>query len=236
MQLSKLDNKVYNQLKYNKIFVFRVEDICRILNIKKGDAYNIIKSLKRKKAIKKAGKSYYSYVDTNEYVIATSINYPSYISFWTALNYYGFTDNNPKSIFVATTKQSKETNNFKYVTLSKKRFYGYLMIGELVIAEKEKAIIDSLLFPRYSGGIKEVIKCIKNSIKELDVSKLIKYGKLIESKSVLRRVGYILDDIGVRDKELKKINKEIGKGYELLDPNLIRKNNFNKKWLLDINI
>jgi predicted transcriptional regulator of viral defense system len=28
----------------------------------------------------------------------------------------------------------------------------------------------------------------------------------------------------------------IGKGYELLDPSLKKRNNLNKKWLLDVNI
>ena len=57
----------------------------------------------------------------------------------------------------------------------------------------------------------------------------------MQSKSVLRRLGYILEILGYK-KHLNSINKKIGKGYELLDPGLKRKNNLNKKWLLDVNI
>ncbi len=233
MQLSKLENLAYETLKDSGFSVFRVKDLCLLLKINRTKAYNIIKSLKKKNAIKKI-KNSFSFNDINEFALATSIHYPSYISFWSALSYYGFTDNMPRKIFLATTKFSKEINNFKYITLSNKRFFGYTKINEIVIAEKEKALIDSLLFPKYAGGIKEIIKCIKSALKEIDIKKTINYAEKIQSKAVLRRLCYILELNGYK-KDLEKIKRKIGKGYELLDPNLKRKNNLNDKWLLDIN-
>jgi len=49
--------------------------------------------------------------------------------------------------------------------ISKKRFFGYVSIGNITIAEKEKAIIDSLLFPKYAGGIKEVRFALENAMR-----------------------------------------------------------------------
>lgn len=235
MQLSKLENKAYEELKKNNLLVFSMNDLKRILEIDKTKSYNLIKALKKKKAIKKLIKGYFALRDANELAIATRINFPSYISFWTALNYYGLSDQNPKKIFVATTKYARETENFKYVTISRKRFFGYIKIGEIVIADKEKTIIDSLLFPKYSGGIKEIERSMKNAIKNLNLKKLIEYSLKIESKAVLRRLGFLLETIG-KKKYLEKIKKNIGKGYELLDPSLKKKNDLNNKWLLDINI
>ena len=119
--------------------------------------------------------------------------------------------------------------------IRRKRFFGYYRIGEIIIAEKEKAIIDSLLLPKYSGGIKEITKCIKNSSEEINIKKLIDYAEKMQSKSVLRRLGYILETGGKKG-GLNNINKKIGRGYELFDPNLKKRNNLNKKWLLDVNI
>ncbi len=235
MQLSKLENKTYEKLKDNNIYIFKIKDLVLLENISRQKAYNIVKSLKNKGIIKNIGKGYLSFKDVNEFVLATNINYPSYISFWSALNYYGFSDQMPKKIFLVTTKYTKEINNFKYINLSKNRFFGYIQIGEITIAEKEKAIIDSLLFPKYSGGIKEVINSLKSSLKEIDINKLINYAVNIKSNAVLRRLGFILEFIGYKG-SLNKFKKRIGKGYELLDPSLKRKNSFNKKWLLDINI
>lgn len=235
MQLSKLEDKAYDELRKNNLIVFRIRDLCLLLKISKLKAYNLVKSLKKKNAINKIKNGLFAFTDINEFILATAIHYPSYISFWSALSYYKLTDNMPRKIFIATTRYSKGINDFKYVTLSKKRFFGYIKIGDVVIAEKEKAIIDSLLFPKYSGGVKEIIKCTKSGLKELDMKKLIEYAIKTESKAVLRRLGFILESIQYKAKHLKEIRKKIGKGYELLDPSLNRKNNLNREWLLDIN-
>ena len=234
MQLSKLESEAYENLRRNGVLIFRIKDICLLLKINKIKAYNIVKALKIKGVLKKIGKGFLAVKGGDEFVMATTINHPSYISFWTALNYYGFSDQTPNKLFLVTTKYTKPINNFKYVTLSKDKFFGYTKIGDLVIAEKEKAIIDSLLFPKYSGGIKEVSKSLQVALKELDYEKLISYAFKIKSKVVLRRLGFILESLNCK-KYLNKIKGNIGKGYELLDPSLKRRNNLNKEWLLDIN-
>lgn len=233
MQLSKLENEVYEKIKKNQMNVFRIRELVVLLGFNREKTYNIIKALKKKKAIKNAGNGFLSLLGTDEFVIATSINSPSYISFLSALNYYGLSDNLPHNIFIATTKYSKQMGNFKYVTLDKKRFFGYVKIGEIIIAEKEKAVVDSLLFPKYSNGISELIKLIKEYHNILDIKKLIEFAERANSKAVLRRMGYILERTGY--KKLNRIKRKIGRGFELLDPSLPRKNNLNKSWLLDIN-
>ena len=234
MQLSKLESKAYEILKRNGMVIFKAKDLVLLLGIKKEKAYNLIKALKMKKAIRAIKAGLYAIEGTNELIIGSYLNWPSYLSFWSALSYYGYSDQLPKTIFYATTKYRKKTDNYKYVVISKKRFFGYTKIGNIIIAEKEKAIIDSLLFPKYAGGIKELIVCIEKSINELNKEKLLNYAVRIKSKAVLRRLGFILEFIGCNS-ILKKIRRNIGKGYELLDPSLNKRNNLNKKWLLDIN-
>lgn len=235
MQLSRLESDAHEKLKENGIFVFGIKELCMLLSVDKTKAYNIVKALKKKKVIKNIGKGKLALMHADELAVAPILNWPSYISFWSALNYYGFSDQMPKKIYSATTKYSRDIGNFKYVTLNKKRFFGYTKIGEIVIADKEKAFIDSLLFPKYSGGIKEIEKSLKNSLKDLDIGKLVEYALRIESKAVIRRLGFILESLGYKEKKLERLRKKIGKGYELLDPNLKKKNNLNKKWLLDVN-
>jgi predicted transcriptional regulator of viral defense system len=234
MNLSKLENKAYERIKESGLTVFNISDISLLLEIKKQKTYNLIKSLKKKKIIYSISNGKFALSKTNEFEIASSINFPSYISFWTALNYYGLSDNTPKKIFIVTTKYSKEKDNFKFITLSKKRFFGYISVGKITLAEKEKAIIDSLLMPKYAGGIKEIKISLEKALKEIDIKKLIDYAIKIDSKAVIRRLGFLLDQLKI--KYPKKIEKLIGKGYELLDPSLKKRNNLNKKWLLDINI
>lgn len=234
MQLSKLESRAYEALKKNLI-IFKTKDLILLLGINRTKAYNIIKALKKKRAIEVIKAGLYAIRGTNEFVIGSHLNWPSYLSFWSALSYYGFTDQLPKTIFYAAARYKKRRNNYRYVTISRKRFFGYIKIGNIIIAEKEKAIVDSLLFPKYSGGIRELISCIRTAINELDKSKLVDYAVKIESRAVLRRLGFILELIGCKEKILKRIIKKIGRGYELLDPSLKKRNNLNKKWLLDVN-
>ena len=211
MQLSKTENWAYEELKKNNLFLFRIRDLCLLLKINKMKAYNIVKSLKKKRAIESIGKGNLVFKGINEFVVATRLNHPSYVSFWSALNYYGLSDQMPQKIFLATTKYSREINSFKYITLSKKRYFGYVSIGEIVIADKEKTIIDSLLFPKYSGGIAEINECLKNTLRDLDINKLIKYAFLVDSKVVLRRLGFMLETLNCDKKLLKNIAKKLAR-------------------------
>ncbi|MFW6047073.1 MAG: type IV toxin-antitoxin system AbiEi family antitoxin domain-containing protein [Candidatus Woesearchaeota archaeon] len=238
MQLSKLEDNAYRTLRKSNLSVFTVKDLSLLLGINRTKAYNLIKALKNKEAIITIKSGKYSFSDINEFVIGAYLNWPSYVSFISALNYYHYSDNIPKKILYATTKNSEELDGFKYVHVSKKKFFGYEGINEIIIANKEKAFIDSLMFPKYSLGINHVQDCLKSAIGEIDLNKLTSYALQLDIKSVIRRLGYLLEEIDTGNKHLKymeRLNKRIGKGIELLDPSLERKNNLNKKWLLDIN-
>jgi len=235
MQLSKLESKAFDALSKNNLVVFKTKDLMLLLDINRVKSYNLIKALKKKRAIEAVRAGLYVIRGTDELVVGSYLNWPSYLSFWSALSYYGFTDQLPKTTFYASTKYRKRINNYQYITILKKRFFGYKKIGNIVIAEKEKAIIDSLLFPKYAGGIREITCCIEKYIDELDKNKLVEYAIMVESNAVLRRLGFILELTGCKEGLLDKIRREIGRGYELLDPSLDKKNNLNKKWLLDVN-
>src|SRR3989338_5657214 len=195
MQLSKTENTVYETLKNAGFALFTVKDICQILSMKKTKVYNLLKALKKKGAIKKFGV-YFSFADADEFVIGPMLHFPSYLSLWSALQYYGLSDQMPKKIFLVTTKYRKSISNFVYVTVASHRYFGYKKIGNITIAEKEKVIVDSLFFPKYCGGLDEVYKSIKNGWKDIDKKKLVSYGRQMKSETVMRRVKYIIERCG----------------------------------------
>ncbi len=195
MQLSKTENNVYETLRNVGFVLFTVNNVCQILSISKTKAYNLIKALKKKGVIKKWGE-HFSFSDADDFVIGSLIHFPSYLSLWSALQYYGLSDQMPKKIFLITTKYRKPIGNFVYVTVASHRYFGYTKIGNITIAEKEKAIVDALYFPRYCGGIDEVYKSIKNGWKDIDKKKLVFYAHQMRSKIVMKRVQYILEHCG----------------------------------------
>src|SRR3989344_1158335 len=228
MQLSKNEHNAYETLKRNKLQVFKIKDIVLLLNTNKTKAYNLIKALKRKNVLDVLSSGVYSFKDTDDFVAGAYLNWPSYLSFLSALNYYGFSDNLPKNITYASTRYRKN-KKFKYVCLSKARFFGYKKEGNIILAEKEKAFIDSLLFPKYSGGIREISRLLKENINKLDKKKLIDYAFKVKSKMVLRRLGFIIED-SLTNRELNFLLNKIGKGYGFLDPSIKKRRNLNNKW------
>src|SRR3989338_8489284 len=187
MQLSKTENTVYETLRNARFVLFTVKDVCQILSMKKTKVYNLLKALKKKGAIKKFGV-YFSFADADEFVIGPMLHFPSYLSLWSALQYYGLSDQMPKKIFLITTKYRKLIGNFVYITVDSRRYFGYKKIGSITIAEKEKAIVDAFFFPKYCGGLDEVYKCVKNGWKEIDKKKLLFYAHQMKNKRVLKRV------------------------------------------------
>ena len=235
MQLSAKESRAYDALRENKLDIFRTTDLSTLLGISKTETYNILKALKMKGTIQTVKNGVYTFKDVSEYTIGARLNWPSYVSFRSALNYHGLTDNTPRKITYASGRYHRETADYRYVALSAKRFFGYSSAGDIPMADPEKAIIDSLLFPKHSGGIREIRQCLESGIDSMSIKKLVDYALRMDSKAVCRRLGFLLDGIGVEERELKKLRKNIGRGYELLDPSREKKNDFDKKWLLDIN-
>jgi predicted transcriptional regulator of viral defense system len=239
--ISKLEIELINKLEEREFGVFRARDISILLSCNKTKAYNIVKSLYRKKVLQKIGNGRYvlSYLSRIPELLELSakIIWPSYISLWTALSYYRFTEQLPKTIYLCTTRARKsyrfEHSRLEFIKISPYRFFGYTRLGRIIIAEKEKALLDSLLFTRYSGGIEEVFKCLKNAWEELDKEKLTEYAFRLKSKSLLRRLGYFIEHGGlqINGSLINRIHKNIGRGIAMLEPGMC-KGIVNRRWRL----
>jgi len=174
----------------------------------------------------------------HEFIIASKLIEPYYISYWSALNYYGFTEQVSKTVFVATIKRKREMNllglKIKFVTVKENKFFGFkknLVNNHPVnIAEKEKAIVDCLDLPRNCGGITEIIKAVDSAKEELDLKKLEDYAKKMKNQAIINRLGYILELLDIETK-LKP-----GKHYVFLDPLIKNKIGHNAKWKIIENI
>jgi predicted transcriptional regulator of viral defense system len=65
------------------------------------------------------------------------------------------------------------------------------------MADKEKAMVDSMEKIWYAGGITQVIRTLKKNIDDLDVPKMVDYAVQMHSGILIQRFGYFLDALGV---------------------------------------
>ena len=166
-----------------------------------------------------------------------------YISYRTALAYYGFTEQIPFYVFAATTerKNSLEFQGYlyKFVRVSKRKFFGFEKIQisdvDINIADKEKAIIDSLDREEYAGSIIEILKALHNNKEQFDFNKMIDYAFRMENHSLVRRLGFLLDII---KHDTKNLEGKIGKfGCVYLSNGLPKKKyGISRKWRLILNL
>ncbi|HEY9207279.1 MAG TPA: type IV toxin-antitoxin system AbiEi family antitoxin [Candidatus Methanoperedens sp.] len=158
-----------------------------------------------------------------------------------ALNFYGFTEQVPVMVFLASTRKKKEVefNNFrfKYVLINPEKFFGYKKerIGDLdfLIAEEEKAIIDSLYLPENAGGMAEVIKAVYNAKEKVDPDKLFAYASAMKNKSLCSRLGYLLERF---EKEAGMLLECSSNEYVKLDPAREKSSVWDKKWHVNVNL
>lgn len=177
---------------------------------------------------------------SNPMYIGCNLTTPAYISFWSALHFHGFTEQAPRTTFVATTRRKKEITfremNFQFVTLRPMAFFGYRreILAELpvVVADEPKSILDSLSLSQYAGGISEVAKALQLALSQgsLETPVILEYAERLQNASLRSRLGYLLELLGQPTGNLKP-----AKGPVKLDPQNPARGGFNNRWKLYVN-
>jgi predicted transcriptional regulator of viral defense system len=182
----------------------------------------------------------------NEFVIADLWmgTIPYYIGYFTMYNYWGFTEQVPRTIFVLNTAKSyrKEINGIRYeaVKIDLKKYYGIQKIKaedqEVCISDKERTLVD---FAYNSlGSIRNFEVALQDNLNAIDLKKFIGYLIKFPVVSVRKRAGFLLKKLGCQDKVLEPLRKSIGKKrvLVLLDPySQSRKGKINKEWKIIVN-
>ena len=152
---------------------------------------------------------------------------PGYVSFWTAMNLWGMTEQMPRTIYIVTPKRKKDLefnyNLFEFITFSQKKMFGFVETLSPLnipfnIATREKTIIDCMMKPNNCGGIVEITKCMWYGRKDIDWDLMLDMIKRIGVEVVLKRLGYLLSVLGIEEHISNKIKQIISPGYSYLDP------------------
>ncbi|MFQ6089185.1 MAG: type IV toxin-antitoxin system AbiEi family antitoxin [Candidatus Methanofastidiosia archaeon] len=233
--------------KKGKTFTF--EEALRIIDLSRNSLKKVIYRLEKRGAIEHIEKGKYMIIPLgaekgkytlHEFVIGSLLVKPYCIAYWSALNFYGLTEQIPSTIFIQTTarkkKQKIEVFGVKYriVRIKSTKFFGirkeWIEETEINVTDREKTIIDCLDKPQHCGGVIEVAKALKNE--NLDREKLLKYSQQVRNSGVVRRLGYLCDSLGI-DIDVSLIET---RNYLLLDPTMLHKGSKNAKWRLIINL
>jgi len=257
--LSKQEAKMILELEWSKKSIVSRFEIIQSVNGNVKTADRLIASLRRKNWLEKIGSGKYMLIpaergpegvaDMNTLLIGTLATSPYYFSYATANVFHNLSSQARREVFIACRRKLRpklvREFMFRFIYLIEDKFFGYTETAvfgvEVMMAEPEKAVVDSVDKPDYAGGIPEVAGVIAKASHKCDWEKIISYVLKMDSISLIQRFGYLIDYVGVEistgaRKKLKKRIKKHSRTY--LGPVRVWgwKGTFNGEWQLIVNI
>lgn len=180
----------------SKLKFFTTKTIRDILDIDKESVFfNYIHKLIKNGVLTKIERNKYILTSSvpDNMTLANMLYQPSYISFETALNFYGILSQFPRETTCATTKKTNQKrmgeNVYSYTHIDPKFYFGYEKTNDFIIATPEKALFDQAYLT--SKGIKHL------SIDEYDLSRINKkvFQSYIEKLKSNQQIQEIINNI-----------------------------------------
>lgn len=182
----------------------------------------------------------------HEFIVAMELVSPAAIAYWSALNHHGMTEQLPRTVFLATNHPVRRPPGevlgvtYKIISLRPEKFFGIIKdwINEMhfTVTDREKTIIDGLDLPQYVGGVIEIAKVLSIGWTQLNESKLRKYAVKIGNSAVAKRLGFLMETLGLGNVEAFRKVVTLAPGFSPLDPTLPRYGKYNRRWGLLVNM
>jgi len=161
--------------------------------------------------------------ENNILALAAAAIEPSYIGWWSAAAYHGFTTQHPMSVFVAVKRQAPartiEGSKVRFVSVAPRKFFGYEtydVYGRAVaISTPVKTLIDCIDRPDLCGGPAELARVVHSALGEIGPQDLLAAVTAMKSKAVRQRLGFLSEVVGrpLADDVRQELRGVIPKSY-----------------------
>lgn len=247
--LGQKEAELVARLSYDKKKIVRAEELYRLLpgvQYKKQFIYN----LKQKGILTSIKKGVYVFTPLDSIPSGRRVNemlipplfFPRknyYIGYSTMFNYYGFIEQLFQVVYVINTSLCRERDitgiTYKFVKVPENRLYGLESIKientEVMISTRERTLVDLIYFNKPVGGIIPATQIFKRIAgkKECNMNKLIEYASKFPNITTRKRIGLILESVGVKKNLLRPLIKSVEK-TAIISLNSSRKGTINKTW------
>lgn len=255
VSLGPLETTLLFELESEGASVFALSEAARVLRTSRQRAAEVIYRLKKKGRILEVRKGRYvlvparagreGYWAENVYrVVDAILAEPYYVGFWSALNYWGLTEQVPRVVHVVIPGRRKgfefQGQGVRFVTLRQDRIFGFtteaLRPGEFRVSDREKTVLDCLLVPAYCGGITEIAKALSEGDAEFRWTRMEAYVRRLRVDAVRRRLGYILEVLDLAASVRRRMSRG-SRGFLWLDPSAPRERlGYSREWGLILNV
>jgi len=244
IKLGSQETRLLFTLEERDFDIFTTDDARGILGSGTAATRLVISGLKQKGRIRQIERGKYllipsragvgGYWSAEAWAVVPRLIDEYYVGFWTAMDFWGMTEQIIYTVFVATPKRKKNrllefgSQRYEFVTLSRRKFFGFVeeRAGrtKFNISSKEKTIVDGLTHPEYCGGIPEVAKAMWNVRHEIDWNQVLELAQRVRINVVLKRLGYLSDILQIENSISEPIAAQIRRyPYQYLDPSTVKK-------------
>jgi predicted transcriptional regulator of viral defense system len=106
----------------------------------------------------------------------------------------------------------------------------------VLCSDLEKTIIDCLFKPDYAGGIVETARAIYTSKDKINFERLLNYALRFDSQAVIKRLGFLLELLGITTKIIDDLQQLKTASYTVLDTELPKTGKYNSRWSILQNV
>ena len=183
------------------------------------------------------------------WILAHHLFEPAYIAGWSACEYWGFTEQifHHVAVFTATPIRDRRVRidgtEFILRAIPEARFFGTHSVWRqntpVKISDPTHTIVDILDVPEWGGGIRHVVQMLTAYItsEHYDEELLVDYLARIGNYAASKRLGYLLETIGVGSSPLiNRLHSMRSEGYALLDPGASPKGHYVARWHIRVNV
>ncbi len=193
----------------------------------------------------------------HEFEIAMALVQPAAVSHWSAMHFHGLTQQVPRQVHVLTTAAVSAPRVrgsgavagddgykaggavFTFVRVAPTRFFGTepVWIGEarVTVTDPERTLIDGLSKPQYCGDFAEVLQAFQVRLANLELDRIIDYAVRLDGATA-KRLGWVLEHLGLASARLERLLSIPVKGYRTLDPTGERRGPCDKRWMIQVNL
>jgi predicted transcriptional regulator of viral defense system len=181
--------------------------------------------------------------ELHPFAIASALVGPIAISHWSALAHHGLTPQIPPMVQASTprgvvTPEMREGRayrprghatwralglEFEFIAVGEKRFFGFQQEWvsqwhRVAITDPERTTLDMVASPRLFGTLGTGMETLETHVGRLDLDRLVGYALRYNVGAVIKRLGWMLEAVGVPASVTEPLRAYPVRTYYSLDP------------------
>ncbi len=183
------------------------------------------------------------------WVVAERTFSPCYVGGWTACQHWGLTEQVFRTVLVVTAKKVRERDQvlqgtqYRLTVRAEEKFFGTTLVWRdrvrVRVSDPTRTIVDLLDDPTLGGGMRTVADIVHEYMtgEHRGDALLVEYGDRLGNRAVFKRLGFILEHLGIEAAALlEDCLERRSAGLVALDPSVPTKGRIVRRWGIRANV